>query len=231
MRNETEKRVDGSLYRVYKHCTSAVLHWGIETWTSKFRHHSKKKGNKKSKGKHKKPGTLLLADSFEKFQQIAEAGVSMPERVYHDLEVAIKLREKASTFYRSVPSTSEPDLAGHEWIVQQLRAVRQSFKEGTHSAPKTETKKLERGFAALSTTDDHDDDETADREPVASREEQDHQERRQPRLRLQTADEEKVEDRRFQVACALVEISEARNDLRQRWKDWASRARTEEEND
>ena len=215
-----------SLYRIYKHCTEAVIQWGKSTF-------QKKKKQKPTDGNSTK-GSLSHV-IFDILGGLADDGVLMPDLVLHDLDTAIGYRLKVQGIYQALPQVSEDDLMRHQWVIQQLQALQKRFlvnkQQREENSQKRQPKPQEpqresgeestrTGFEALALSDDEESVEDSEKATP---------ETRNPPTSTEIIAESKApslaelaaEERQFAIALFMYDVDSIRQNLRRRWRSWA----------
>ncbi|CAB9505803.1 expressed unknown protein [Seminavis robusta] len=209
-----------SLYSIYKYCTDTVIDWGRTTY-------EKLKGGKLPRA----PSLSVVV--LECLAYVLERNVPMPDSVLEDLRTAINYRKRVGEFYRSIPSASEESYAQHQWLIVQLELLEQQFANINENKkqPKKKSEKSAKtvspqnmneqlGFQLLSLSDEEDEAAEAD---ASSGEKKP---RRKVKEEAPTDEELEAEERTFAISLVLTEISEAREDLKELWRQWASKKAT-----
>lgn len=202
-----KKKLDSdqiSLYRIYKHCTEAVIQWGKSTY-----YKEKVNGNNQASLSHV---------VFDVLGSLADDGVLMPDMVLRDLKLAISYRKRVGQLYKSLPQVSEEDYARHEWLIQQLEKLAKAFRQNRNShveneEANTESSTVREGFEALALSDDE--------ESVVSTE--NNAQAKTPVILLTppTTKELENEERQFAIALFMYDLDTIRQNLRERWRKWA----------
>ena len=213
---------NSSMVSIYKSATEEVLQWARSEY-------QKLSGIRK---KRKSSFTTLVSLFATCFQSLVEAQIRMPISIQSSLHTAIEYRKRVSDIYRLVLSASEVSYQRHQWIIDQLGKVAQNFckLDNDHaafdkdSADKVNAKRnSDNPFEALSVeVDDEEDDhaDETDHHPLSKQEEPKFPST--TKVAIPTAEEIATEEKCFAISLVLLEISEAREDVRRLWRQWAS---------
>jgi hypothetical protein len=181
---------------------------------------------------------------------VAEAGVEMPDPVRKDLRLAIDYRKRVARFYESVSSVTTAtgggakgksreggssdatadSFARHKWLILQLERLDRKFSKVSEEVQKTSEQDNDHensakaapsvpdlgglNFHLLALSDDEDDGDEESADHLLERP-------RRPIKEPPTDEELEAEERTFAIALILAEISEARDDLKRLWRDYA----------
>ena len=202
-----------SLYRIYKHCTEAVIQWGKTAF-------QKKRKKKPTDGNSTKGSLSHII--FDILGGLADDGVLMPDLVLHSLDTAISYRLKVQGIYQKLPQVSKDNYRRHQWIIQQLQVLQKRFlvnkeqfeenNENRQQQPREESTRT--GFEALALSDDESSvDDCEDATPGTPAK----------TTAAPTSEEIAAEERQFAIALFMYDVDSIRQNLRRRWRGWAEK--------